>query len=105
MSYNKKIKDLEEKKAKACNRYWENVKKKMKIKCFFYCDLLKKEGFYMDFPHSIGEYDEKLGKFISPDFVKDNELLIGHYAEINGLEICDEMLLPARSIYYFKKMV
>lgn len=101
--YNKKIETLKEKKKEVFDRYWKNVSKKMARKYFWECKVLKKDCFKMEFSRSIGEYDKRTLKYCNPDIIKDDELMIEHYASINGLEICDEKLMSTKSIYWFKK--
>lgn len=98
--YNKEIETIKRKKEESFNRYWRNVSKKMAIKYFWECKILKREYFKMTF---MGEYDERKEKFYDPDFVPDDVRLISYYASKNGLGIYDVKLLGNKSIYWFGK--
>lgn len=88
MSYNKRTSELEIKKNKVYNRYWEKINKKMQRLYFWECVIKKKSTFEMVFEHKG---------------FKDDEILIEFYANKNGLHIVDERLLRTKSIYSFGK--
>lgn len=102
MSYNKRIKKLDERKNEMYNRYWENVSKKMQRLYFWEYVIKRKITFEMAFEHRFFEYAK--GNICSTDFAKDDEMLIEFYASKNGLRIVDKYLLANKSVYCFEKV-
>ena len=72
--------------------YWDKVSKKMRIKHFFYCVILRKDKFKMVFLHDLKSY-----------FPKDDRNEIRKCARKNKFKVCSEEILDGKSIYYFKE--